>query len=346
MALPTNTGAFIHNGVNCTPNTIQTAQGVPYSNTSSGLSATNVQGAIDEVYKSTIPTVFGTQTEGTYALTGNINIPALYDGLTINYYLPYSMAGTGPATLNLTLSNGTTTGAKSIYLRSGYLLGEQYFSGDTIQMTFYSAGSITKNGTPTTIDMWICQGETGMVRHTNLSNSANFEYPLLMGTPTPLAAYSIAGKSYGNLSYNPSTTTLTATKFAGDISACTGLSGTSVSYDSSTNVTTAITNVSDRVSVLERNKNTSGSIDVSSYTNTNPYIVPQDGYVVISSETSSSGVIRVVVQFSNGTTGPYMYMNVTGNYQIQNTFVKKGMRVWILANTATASTIRYFPLES
>lgn len=49
MALPTNTGAFIHNGVNCTPNTIQTAQGVPYDNTSSGLSATNVQGAIDEV---------------------------------------------------------------------------------------------------------------------------------------------------------------------------------------------------------------------------------------------------------------------------------------------------------
>lgn len=49
MALPTNTGAFIHNGVNCTPNTIQTAQGVPYDNTSSGLSATNVQGAVDEV---------------------------------------------------------------------------------------------------------------------------------------------------------------------------------------------------------------------------------------------------------------------------------------------------------
>lgn len=49
MALPTNTGAFIHNGVNCTPNTIQTAQGVPYDNTSSGLSATNVQRAIDEV---------------------------------------------------------------------------------------------------------------------------------------------------------------------------------------------------------------------------------------------------------------------------------------------------------
>lgn len=49
MVLPTNTGAFIHNGVNCTPNVVQTAQGVPYDNTSSGLSATNVQGAIDEV---------------------------------------------------------------------------------------------------------------------------------------------------------------------------------------------------------------------------------------------------------------------------------------------------------
>ena len=57
MALPTNTGAFIHNGVNCTPNTIQTAQGVPYDNTSSGLSATNVQSAIDEVNSNTINTL-------------------------------------------------------------------------------------------------------------------------------------------------------------------------------------------------------------------------------------------------------------------------------------------------
>jgi hypothetical protein len=246
------------------------------------------------VYKSTIPTVFGTQTEGTYALTGNINIPALYDGLTINYYLPYSMTGTGPATLNLTLSNGTTTGAKSIYLRSGYLLGEQYFSGDTIQMTFYSAGSITKNGTPTIIDMWICQGETGMVRHTNLSNSANFEYPLLMGTPTPLAAYSIAGKSYGNLSYNPSTTTLTATKFAGDISACTGLSGTSVSY-SNTNSGLTATDVQDAIDEV----NDKITDDRQLYT----YRVPNVGNNItirMTVQTSGEQLIHIVGAVANG----------------------------------------------
>ena len=55
--------------------------------------------------------VKGTQTAATGAWTGNIPVPALYDGLTICYYLPY--AGSGNATLNLTLSTGTTTSISS-----------------------------------------------------------------------------------------------------------------------------------------------------------------------------------------------------------------------------------------
>ena len=71
MALPTNTGAFIHNGVNCSPNVIPTAQSIPmsptdstpvksvldnlsaddvaYDDTSSAIGANTVQAAIDAI---------------------------------------------------------------------------------------------------------------------------------------------------------------------------------------------------------------------------------------------------------------------------------------------------------
>ena len=58
--------------------------------------------------------VKGTQTASTGSWTGNLpDVEALYEGLTIDYWLPY--AGSGNATLNLTLKNGTTTGAINCY---------------------------------------------------------------------------------------------------------------------------------------------------------------------------------------------------------------------------------------
>lgn len=101
----------------------------------------------------TIHNVIGTQTAATGSWTGNLNIPALYDGLTINYYLPYD--GSGNATLNLTLADGTTTGAKNCYINTGRLT-THYGAGRTILMTYYSAGSIKIKGTATTDDRWIC----------------------------------------------------------------------------------------------------------------------------------------------------------------------------------------------
>ena len=61
--------------------------------------------------------VKGTQTGTTGSWTGNLpEVDALYDGLSIDYWLPYS--GSGNATLNLTLKNGTTTGAINCYTQS------------------------------------------------------------------------------------------------------------------------------------------------------------------------------------------------------------------------------------
>lgn len=337
MALPNNTGAFIHKGVNCTPNTIQTAQGVPYSNSSSGLSATNVQGAIDEVYTCCIPLVYGTQTASTGNWVGELNVSALYDGLTINYYLPYDSDGN--VSLNLTLADGSTTGSKPVYFRIDKRLSTQFSAGATITITYYSAGSISRSGTATNIDMWICQAESVQVQQMALPSAPDAPYPVLFGVGLSLG--NIIGptvKDLYNLYYNPSTTTLTATKFSGDISGCTGLSGASVSYSASTTV-------NDEISKLEYN-NSSGGIDMGSYTDANPYIPTTDGYVMMSSETSNSGVIRCAIRFANGTQGPYIYMNVHGQYQINSVFVKKGMRIGVVANTTSAGFVKFYPLDS
>ena len=100
--------------------------------------------------------VKGTQTAATGAWTGVIPIPALYDGLTIMYYLPY--APSGNATLNLTLSNGTTTGAINCYYSTSRLT-THYGKGSNIVMTYHSAGSISVDGTATTDNRWIANAD-------------------------------------------------------------------------------------------------------------------------------------------------------------------------------------------
>lgn len=96
--------------------------------------------------------VKGTQTASTGAWTGNIPVPALYDGLTIMYYLPY--AGSGNATLNLTLSTGATTGAINCYYSTSRLT-THYGKGCNIVMTYHPAGSISVDGTATTDNRWV-----------------------------------------------------------------------------------------------------------------------------------------------------------------------------------------------
>ena len=90
-----------------------------------------------------IPFVAGTQTTATGSWTGVCNdITALYDGLTIAYWLPY--AGSGNATLNLTI-NGTETGAKNCYYGGATRLTTHYGAGNIIYLTYHSAANV--NGT-------------------------------------------------------------------------------------------------------------------------------------------------------------------------------------------------------
>ena len=107
--------------------------------------------------KGSIHTVIGTQTAATGTWTGELKtIDALYDGLTILYYLPY--AGSGNATLNLTLKNGTT-GAIDCYYAANTRLTTHYGAQMMILMTYYSAGSISIAGTATTNNRWYAHGQ-------------------------------------------------------------------------------------------------------------------------------------------------------------------------------------------
>ena len=109
--------------------------------------------AIKDAYKTGIYTVIGTQTAATGSWTGALHgVPALYSGLTIMYYLP--QAGSGNASLDLTLDDGTTTGAVPCYYNTDRLT-THYGKGCNIVMTYYKAGDISIDGTATTNNRWI-----------------------------------------------------------------------------------------------------------------------------------------------------------------------------------------------
>ena len=78
--------------------------------------------------------VVGTQTSYTAAWTGNVSFSELHDGQQITYWLP---VGSGSnVTLNLTLADGSTTGAIPCYFGGSTRLGTQYTSGNVVRLTY------------------------------------------------------------------------------------------------------------------------------------------------------------------------------------------------------------------
>ena len=151
--------------------------------------------------KHTIIPVVGTQTAATGSWTGNIDIDSLYDGLTIAYFLPY--AGSGNATLNLTLKDGTTTGAINCYYNSSRLT-THYGKGSNIIMTYWSAGSIKIDGTATTDNRWIAQGNyaDGNNKTQQTINNNDKLYPLLFSyAETSNATTNVTNIVYRNNDY-------------------------------------------------------------------------------------------------------------------------------------------------
>ena len=78
--------------------------------------------------------IVGTQTAATGTWTGAAGFPELRDGQQITYWLPY--AGSGNATLTLTLSDGTVTPAIPCYYSGATRLTTHYAAGNAIHFTY------------------------------------------------------------------------------------------------------------------------------------------------------------------------------------------------------------------
>lgn len=109
---------------------------------------------VENIKLTGIVPVIGTQTAATEHWTGQIDLPALYDGLTIAYYLPYAGLSSKNVTLNLTLLNNTTTGPINVYYTGTTRATTHYAAGSTILLTYWDAGSISVSGTATAEARW------------------------------------------------------------------------------------------------------------------------------------------------------------------------------------------------
>ena len=95
--------------------------------------AVTAQAAAEQALSNT-EVIVGTQTASTGAWTGVASFSSLQDGQQIVYWLPY--AGSGSATLNLTLADGSTTGAKNCYYSGATRLSTHYAAGNAIHLTY------------------------------------------------------------------------------------------------------------------------------------------------------------------------------------------------------------------
>ena len=100
--------------------------------------------------------IVGTQTASTSAWTGKANISELKDGLTILYWLPYASTSTS-VTLNLTLSDGTKTGAKSVYINGTTRCTTHVAVGNITQLTYRVNTPINGSGSYT--GWWVTRSQ-------------------------------------------------------------------------------------------------------------------------------------------------------------------------------------------
>lgn len=88
--------------------------------------------------------IIGTQAASTNAWTGVSVQDALYDGMCINFYLPYA-GTTDAATLTLTMANGSTTAAIPVKYRGNNNVTTTFPVGSIIQLTYCENKTIGSN---------------------------------------------------------------------------------------------------------------------------------------------------------------------------------------------------------
>ena len=152
---------------------------------------------LQDANKSGIYTVIGTQTSSTGSWTGTLHgVSSLYTGLTIAYYLPYN--GEGSVTLNLTLDDGSTTGAISCYSGANNKMLEACGAGKVYVLTYFAAGDISISGTATTDNRWICDGIEEIVQSVSLPTSVASFNTDMVGVNLPALSVAITAKQSGS----------------------------------------------------------------------------------------------------------------------------------------------------
>lgn len=117
-----------------------------------------------------LPFIVGTQTAATSTWTGDApTISALSDGLTIRYWLPY--AGSGNATLNLTLADGTNTGNIDCYYGGTARLTTHYGAGNIITLTYRE--NVTIAGSEDTYTGWWADANYNVSNTAGSTNTAS-----------------------------------------------------------------------------------------------------------------------------------------------------------------------------
>ena len=87
-----------------------------------------------EQLKAQTDIIVGTQTATTAAWTDVSALTALTDGTQITYWLPQTSGSS--ATLNLTLKDGSTTGAIPLYYGGTTRLSTHYPAGSVLHLTY------------------------------------------------------------------------------------------------------------------------------------------------------------------------------------------------------------------
>lgn len=137
----TYTTAVLDNGLNSANATAASAQSTANTaNSTANIAKTTADNAASAAATAqatadaaSVEYIVGTQTSATGIWTGVTRDSELVAGKTIAYKLPY--AGSGNASLNLTLSGGGTTGSKAVYLNTTRVT-THFGAGAVIQMTY------------------------------------------------------------------------------------------------------------------------------------------------------------------------------------------------------------------
>ena len=214
-------------------------QGISVADVSGNKQVNNIAGIY--TVKSTNTT---SSTQGRW--TGNIDIPDLYNGLTIQYLTTRHTSLSGVSAedncmLNLTCSGGVESGYVDIIFDRNTFVTEEYQIDECITLTYFDPAH-----SPTSDYAWVVQKPTVTQTHT----TENAAIPVLLaGNPSDvLKSGNCGAKKNNNFKYNPSSGELTIN---GDLT-----------YSGSTSLTSEVQRLDGRINNLPVPMQFKGSLGV------------------------------------------------------------------------------------